>query len=73
MAIKVVFKLKSLLQDKKMTQKKLSEITKIRESTISDIVRGTRTVLNYEHLEKISNALDLIDIRDIIDFELNKD
>lgn len=72
MAVKVVFKLKLLLQEKKMTQKELSEITKIRESTISDIVRGTRTVLNYEHLEKISNALDLIDIRDIIDFELNE-
>lgn len=72
MKVKVVFKLKDLLQEKKMTQKELSERTRIREATISDIVRGTRTVLNYEHLEKISNALELTDIRDIIDLEPNK-
>lgn len=69
MTVKVVFKLKDLLYQKSMTQKELSEKTKIREATISDIVRGSRTVLNYEHLEKISNALNLTDIRDIISLE----
>lgn len=73
MAIKVVFKLKELLKEKNMSQKQLAEVTNIRESTISDIARGTRTVLNYEHLEKISNALNLSDIRDIIDFEFVDD
>ncbi|WP_141232358.1 helix-turn-helix domain-containing protein [Niallia circulans] len=73
MKVKVVFKLKDLLHEKKMTQKELSERTKIREATISDIVRGSRTVLNYEHLEKISNALGLTDIRDIIDLEQTKE
>lgn len=73
MKIKVVFKLKDLLYEKNMTQKELSEKTKIREATISDIVRGARTVLNYEHLEKISNALDIIDIRDIIDLEQSEE
>lgn len=67
--MKVRFKLKALLDEKNMTQKELSKLTKIRESTISDIVRGTRTVLNYDHLERIVNALDLVDIRDILDLE----
>ncbi|HLQ83083.1 MAG TPA: helix-turn-helix transcriptional regulator [Pseudogracilibacillus sp.] len=35
------------------TQKELAKMTKIRESTISDIVRGTRTFLNYGHLKKL--------------------
>ena len=41
----------------------------IRESTISDIVRGTRTVINFEHLSKIAEALKVTDIRELIDFE----
>jgi len=41
----------------------------IRESTISDIVRGTRTVINFEHLSKIAEALEVTDIRELIDFE----
>lgn len=67
MTVKVKFKLKSILDERKMTQKELSQMTKIRESTISDIARGTRTVLNYDHLERIANALNLVDIREIID------
>ncbi|MFV0242746.1 MAG: hypothetical protein ACK5H4_22260 [Lacrimispora sphenoides] len=31
----------------------------MRESTISDIVRGTRTVINFEHLSKVAEALVL--------------
>jgi DNA-binding Xre family transcriptional regulator len=47
----------------------LAELSGIRESTISDIVRGTRTVINFEHLSKIAKALEVIDIRELIDFE----
>ncbi len=49
-----------------MTQKKLAEISGIRESTISDIVRGARTVINFEHLGKIATALEIDDIGQII-------
>lgn len=44
-------------------------MSSIRESTISDIVRGTRTVINFEHLSKIAEALQVEDIRELIDFE----
>jgi transcriptional regulator with XRE-family HTH domain len=60
---------KELLEEKGITQKKLAELAGIRESTISDIVRGTRTVINFEHLAKIANALEIDDIRKIIDLE----
>ena len=58
-----------LLEEEGITQKKLAEMAGVRESTISDIVRGTRTVINFEHLGKIATALEISDIRKIIDLE----
>ena len=51
---KVKLKVKELLEERNITQKKLAQISGIRESTISDIVRGTRTVINFEHFCKVS-------------------
>lgn len=65
----VEIKLKHLLEEKKMTQMELSKISGVRQSTISDIVRGSRTVINFEHLSKIANALELRTIDEIIDFK----
>ena len=62
-------RVKELLEEKGITQKKLAEMAGVRESTISDIVRGTRTVINFEHLGKIATALEINDIREIIDLE----
>jgi putative transcriptional regulator len=58
-----------LLEERNITQKKLAQISGIRESTISDIVRGTRTVINFEHLSKIAEALEIDNISQLIDFE----
>ena len=65
----VKLRVKELLEEREITQKKLAEMAGIRESTISDIVRGTRTVINFEHLSKIATALEIDDIRKIIDLE----
>jgi len=65
----VKLKVKEALENRELSQKKLAELSGIRESTISDIVRGTRTVINFEHLSKIAKALEVIDIRELIDFE----
>lgn len=69
MSYLVKVKVKEILEERKITQKKLAELSGIRESTISDIVRGSRTVINFEHLSKIAEALKITDIREIIDFE----
>lgn len=66
---KVKLKVKELLEERNITQKKLAQIFGIRESTISDIVRGTRTVINFEHLSKIAEALEIDNISQLIDFE----
>ena len=65
----VKLRVKELLDEKGITQKKLAELAGVRESTISDIVRGSRTVINFEHLSKIATALEIGDIRKIIDLE----
>ena len=67
MSLIVKLKVKEALEKNKISQKKLAEISGIRESTISDIVRGTRTVINFEHLTKIAIALNITDIRELID------
>ncbi|RIM32824.1 helix-turn-helix domain-containing protein, partial [Staphylococcus caprae] len=54
MKVVLELKLKKVLSEKNMTQKKLSELTGIRQSTISDIIRGSRTVLNFEHISRIA-------------------
>lgn len=69
MSYRVRLRVKELLDEKGITQKKLAELAGVRESTISDIVRGTRTVINFEHLAKIATALEIDDIRKIIDLE----
>lgn len=69
MSYQVKLKVKEILEERKITQKKLAEVSGIRESTISDIVRGARTVINFEHLSKIAEALEITDIRELIDFE----
>lgn len=66
---KAKLKVKELLEERNITQKKLAQISGIRESTISDIVRGTRTVINFEHLSKIAEALEIDNISQLIDFE----
>lgn len=65
----VKLKIKEILEERNITQKHLASMSGIRESTISDIVRGTRTVINFEHLSKIAEALDITDISKLIDFE----
>ena len=65
----VKLKVKDALDKRELSQKRLAEMSGIRESTISDIVRGTRTVINFEHLSKIAEALEISDIRELIDFE----
>lgn len=66
----VELKVKALLEQKNMTQKELAQKSKIREGTISDIVRGTRTVINFEHLAKIAEVLEIKDISDLLELKI---
>jgi len=65
-------RLKQCLQERGMTQKQLSEETGLREATISSICRDTLTSLNLMHIAKIAEALDVQDIREIIELRISE-
>ena len=65
----VKIKLKDILKQRNMTQKELAEMANIREATISEIVRGSRTVININHLTAIAEALNITDIEQLIVLE----
>ena len=67
--IEVNFKLKELLEERKITQKELALNSGVSEAAISDIVRGTCTVLDFNHLSKIASVLEITDISEILDIE----
>lgn len=69
--MEVKFKLKEILEERGLTQKELSIKSNVREATISDIVRGTRTVINFKHLAAIAEALEISEIEKIMELVEN--
>lgn len=66
--LKVRLKVKELLIEKGISQKELSKMTGIRESTVSEICRGTKETINKEHISKIAETLGITEIGQIIEF-----
>ncbi len=66
----IKMRLKELLDERGITQKELSEKTGIRQSTISEICRNSKTVMNFKHIVKIAEVLEIQDIREIIDLNI---
>lgn len=64
------FKLKDVLERKGMTQKELSEITGIREATISEMVNDSRSVYNKQHMFKVMDALNITDLEEILELQV---
>lgn len=64
---KIVIKLDSALKNRNMTQKELAERANLSQTSISDFKRRTKVSLRL--LTQIANALELDDIRSIIDYE----
>lgn len=60
-----------MLTEKGITQKKLAEMTGLREATISSLARNAMDKINYHHLGKIMVALNLTDFNHI--FELDEE
>jgi putative transcriptional regulator len=69
----VSFKLKEILEERNITQKALAKLSDVREATISEIVRGTRTVINFKHLAPIANAMNINEIQKIMVLERKKE
>lgn len=62
----IQLKLKELLQERGITQKQLSELTGLHESTLSEITRDKKSVINKNHLGLIMKALGITDFNTIL-------
>jgi putative transcriptional regulator len=65
----IVIKLDKVLAGRNKTQKELAELTGIRPAAISELYNNQRKSINKEHLEKIADALEIEDIRELIALE----
>lgn len=63
---KVKIVLAELLKVNNMTQSDLAKKADVRPNAISNLTRGYVDRLSIEHLEKIANALEIKDIRELI-------
>ncbi|MDZ5473272.1 helix-turn-helix transcriptional regulator [Bacillus sp. 31A1R] len=62
----IQLRIDEILRDRGMNQKDLCELSGLRPTTVSEMVRGVRTSVNLKHLETIMNSLDIEDFNQII-------
>jgi len=67
MAKRVTVKIKEQTRRRGMSLRELSRLTDIRHAALSELSNSKRQNINFQHIEKIAEALDITDIRDIID------
>lgn len=68
--IVVVLKIGDAIKNRGLNQKQVAEMTGIRPAAISALSRGFVDRLTLDHLAKIAEALDIGDIRELIDLSL---
>lgn len=69
---KIRIKLAEILEERDIKQSKLAEMSDVRPNAISNLCRGYVDRLSIEHLEKISDALQLESISELIELENDK-
>ncbi|MTN46120.1 helix-turn-helix domain-containing protein [Turicibacter sanguinis] len=69
MSKKVIIKINELLQQQDISLRELSRLTDIRHAALSELANQKRQNINFSHIEKIADALNIEDIRDIITIE----
>ena len=65
----VDIKIKELLAEHEISLRELSRLTDIRHATLSELSNHKRKNINFGHIERIAEALEIDDIREIIDLK----
>lgn len=73
MTRKVKVKIHELVNQRGISLRELSRLTDIRHAALSELANQKRQNINFSHIEKIADTLELDDIRDIIDLIETKD
>lgn len=64
---KVKVKIHELVNQRGISLRELSRLTDIRHAALSELANQKRQNINFSHIEKIADTLELDDIREIID------
>lgn len=67
MTKKVVVKISALNKKYSISLRELSRISDVRHAALSELANGKRENINFNHIERIADALNITDIREIID------
>lgn len=73
MTSKIRVKIHELVKQRGISLRELSRLTDIRHATLSELANHKRQNINFNHIEKIADTLELNDIREIIDLIEIKD
>ncbi|WP_226646145.1 helix-turn-helix domain-containing protein [Mesobacillus subterraneus] len=61
--------IKKLLNDYGISLRELSRLADIRHATLSELANNKRKSIHFDHIKRISEALNITDIRKIIEIE----
>jgi putative transcriptional regulator len=67
MAKKVIVKISELTKKHKISLRELSRLSDVRHAALSELANGKRENINFSHIVRIAEALEIQDIREIID------
>lgn len=67
MGKKVVVKIADLVKAHQISLRELSRRSDVRHAALSELANGKRESINFSHIERIAEALNIDDIREIIE------
>lgn len=67
MAKKVVVKIAELTKKHNISLRELSRLSDVRHAALSELANCKRENINFSHIERIAEALNIEDIREIVD------
>lgn len=67
MGKKVVVKIADLAKAHNISLRELSRRSDVRHAALSELSNGKRESINFSHIERIAEALNISDIREIVD------
>lgn len=69
MAKRVHVRINEILHNKGISLRELSRLTDIRHAALSELANNKRENVNFGHIERIAEALNITDISEIIELK----
>ena len=67
MGKRIVVKISELTKRHKISMRELSRLSDVRHAALSELANGKRESISFSHIVRIAEALNIEDIREIID------